>query len=65
MNDGKVISFRCHTYSNVLPSEPKGLGSILATSPIFLLCFIKCRYDREEFNTDCSKGFLKSLNEIL
>ena len=48
------------------PSEPKGLGSILTISHIFfLLCFIKRRYDKEEFDTDCSQGFLKSLNEIL
>ena len=66
MDDGKVISFCSFKCSNTWPSEPKGLGSILTISHIFfLLCFIERRYDKEEFDTDCSKGFLKSLNEIL
>ena len=44
----------------------KGTGFDTYNLPsFFLLRFIKRRYDKEEFDTDCSLGFLKSLNEIL
>ena len=42
---------------NASSSDPKGSGSILP-SPI--LCFIKRCYDKEEFDTDRSSGFLKN-----
>lgn len=33
--------------------------------PFFLLCVTNALYDKEEFDTDCSRGFLKILNRIL
>ena len=61
MHYGRCASgelFSCEETRNLRSrSEPKGSGSILL-SPI--LCFIKRCYDKEEFDTDRSEGFLKN-----
>ena len=41
------------------------LDSIPGIFQFFLLCVTNALYDKEEFDTDCSRGFLKSLNRIL
>ena len=45
--------------------QSRRTGFYICYLPFFLLRFIKHHYDQEEFDTDCSYGFLKSLNEIL
>ena len=55
MNDGKVISFCSFKCSNTMTSGAEGTGFDTYNLPyFFLLCFIKRRYDKEEFDTDCS-----------
>ena len=58
-----VRSFLLFLYK--LGAEGTGFDTCYIPFFIFSLCFIKHCYDKEEFDTDCSYGFLKRLKKIL
>ena len=49
----------------LFPFGADGTGFDTCYLPFFFLCFVKRCYNMAEFDTDCSKDFLKRLNRIL